>query len=93
MNIFYLFVSPDPVSLVRDHRVKQGLIQAGISVSTFNADLLYEPWEINDDRGLPYTTFSEFWSKCMDMPTQPDSPLLPPKKIAKYPGIISNFFC
>ena len=86
-------VSPDPVSLVRDHKVKQGLIRAGIEVNTFNADLLYEPWEISNDDETPFTTFAEFWSKCMDMPTQPDSPLLPPKKIAKYPGIISNFFC
>ncbi|MCO5584045.1 hypothetical protein L7F22_037967 [Adiantum nelumboides] len=77
----------DPVSLVRDHRVKQGLSQAGIIVNSFNADLLYEPWEVNDDNGQAFTTFSGFWAKCMDMPAEPEAPILPPKRISKFPGL------
>nr|BAA32808.1 blue-light photoreceptor [Adiantum capillus-veneris]BAA32811.1 blue-light photoreceptor [Adiantum capillus-veneris] len=76
----------DPVSLVRDHRVKQGLSQAGIIVNSFNADLLYEPWEVNDDNGQAFTTFSGFWAKCMDMPAEPEAQILPPKRILKFPG-------
>lgn len=76
----------DPVSLVRDHRVKQGLAQSGIIVNSFNADLLYEPWEVNDDNGQAFTTFSGFWAKCMDMPAEPEAPILPPKRIIKFPG-------
>lgn len=76
----------DPVSLVRDHRVKQGLSQAGIIVNSFNADLLYEPWEINNDQGLAFTTFAGFWTKCMDMPVEPKAPVLPPKRILRFSG-------
>ncbi|MCO5555252.1 hypothetical protein L7F22_008796 [Adiantum nelumboides] len=80
----------DPVSLVRDHKVKQELLQAGVSVTTFNADLLYEPWEINDEQGRPFTTFAGFWSQCMDMIVEPEAPLLPPKRITKWPGNIGS---
>eukprot|EP00250_Pteridium_aquilinum_P011392 c20034_g1_i1 orf=318-2354(+) len=76
----------DPVSLVRDHRVKQGLSQAGIIVNSFNADLLYEPWEVNDDQGQAFTTFTDFWAKCMDMPVEPEAPILPPKRISRFSG-------
>lgn len=48
---------------------------------SFNADLLYEPWEVNDEEGRPFTTFSAFWEKCLSMPYDPEAPLLPPKRI------------
>ncbi|GFZ10056.1 cryptochrome 1 [Actinidia rufa] len=71
----------DPVSLVRDHKAKEVLTAQGIVVHSFNADLLYEPWEVNDDHGHPFTTFAAFWERCLSMPYDPDSPLLPPKRI------------
>jgi len=71
----------DPLSLVRDHRAKEALTAQGIGVHSFNADLLYEPWEVNDDHGHPFTTFTAFWEKCLTMPYDPESPLLPPMKI------------
>lgn len=71
----------DPISLVRDHRTKQVLTAQGIAVHSFNADLLYEPWDVNDAQDHPFTTFSAFWEKCLSMPYDPDSPLLPPKRI------------
>eukprot|EP00250_Pteridium_aquilinum_P004488 c14690_g1_i1 orf=164-2125(+) len=80
----------DPVSLVRDHKVKQELLQAGVSLTTFNADLLYEPWEVNDEQGRPFTTFAGFWSRCMSMPIEPEAPLLPPKRITKWPGSVAS---
>nr|GLL39617.1 cryptochrome-1-like [Ipomoea trifida] len=71
----------DPLSLVRDHRVKEILTAQGVSVRSFNSDLLYEPWEVLDDEGHPFTTFKEFWDKCLNMPYDPEAPLLPPKRI------------
>ncbi|KAK9757605.1 hypothetical protein RND81_01G173500 [Saponaria officinalis] len=71
----------DPLSLVRDHRVKDVLTAQGIAVRSFNADLLYEPWEVVDDQGQPFTTFTSFWDKCLNMPFDPEAPLLPPKRI------------
>ncbi|KAH7301102.1 hypothetical protein KP509_23G012400 [Ceratopteris richardii] len=84
-QIFYNHLY-DPISLVRDHQVKQCLSRAGIIVNSFNADLLYEPWEVNDEKGQPFTTFREFWVKCMDMPAEPGAPTLPPKRILKFSG-------
>lgn len=80
----------DPISLVRDHRVKEGLLQAGVDVRTFNADLLYEPWEVSDPSGKPFTTFDAFWERCLTMQLEPEAPLLPPKRLLGYTGTIPN---
>lgn len=77
---YFLTVS-DPLSLVRDHRLKELLSTRGINVSSFNADLLYDPWEVNDENGQPFSTFAPFWNKCLSMPYDPAAPLLPPKGI------------
>ncbi|XP_043718923.1 cryptochrome-1-like [Telopea speciosissima] len=79
-NLFFNHLY-DPLSLVRDHRAKELLTSQGIVVRSFNADLLYEPWEINDAQGHPFTTFSAFWNRCLSMPYDPAAPMLPPKRI------------
>ncbi|KAI9106871.1 hypothetical protein K1719_022399 [Acacia pycnantha] len=71
----------DPLSLIRDHRAKEVLTAQGIAVRSFNADLLYEPWDVNDTHGQPFTTFYAFWERCLSMPYDPEAPLLPPKRI------------
>ncbi|CAI9301861.1 unnamed protein product [Lactuca saligna] len=71
----------DPLSLVRDHRAKEILSENGVLVRSFNADLLYEPWEVLDDEGRPFTTFAAFWERCLSMPYDPEPPQLPPKRI------------
>ncbi|XP_051124249.1 cryptochrome-1 isoform X2 [Andrographis paniculata] len=71
----------DPISLVRDHRVKEVLTARGVVVKSFNADLLYEPWEVHDQEGQPFTTFDGFWKQCLSMPYDPEAPQLPPKRI------------
>lgn len=78
---FPFIVAADPLSLVRDHRAKEALTAQGIAVRSFNADLLYEPWKVHDDEGHPFTTFAAFWDRCLSMPYDPESPLLPPKRI------------
>ncbi|KAJ4765264.1 Cryptochrome-1 [Rhynchospora pubera] len=79
-NVFFNHLY-DPLSLVRDHRLKELLTARGINVSSFNADLLYEPWEVNDENGQPFSTFAPFWNNCLSMPYDPAAPLLPPKSI------------
>lgn len=39
----------DSISMLRDQQVKDDLRSRGVLVSTFNADLLYEPWEVLDE--------------------------------------------
>ncbi|WOK94339.1 cryptochrome 1 [Canna indica] len=86
-NLFFNHLY-DPLSLVRDHQLKELLTAQGVIVRSFNADLLYEPWEVNDENGHPFTTFASFWNKCLSMPYDPATPLLPPKRIV--PGDISR---
>ncbi|XP_062109326.1 cryptochrome-1 isoform X2 [Humulus lupulus] len=70
----------DPVSLVRDHNIKEKLVELGISVQSYNGDLLFEPWEVYDESGNAFTTFEAYWEKCLQMPLEPVS-ILPPWKL------------
>lgn len=40
----------DSISMVRDQQAKDDLRSNGVLVSSFNADLLYEPWEVLDEQ-------------------------------------------
>ena len=80
-----IFVLPDPVSLVRDHNIKEKLVELGISVQSYNGDLLYEPWEIYDERGYAFTTFEAYWDKCLHMQMEPVSHL-PPWRLVPAAG-------
>ena len=75
---------------MRDHKAKEVLTAQGITVRSFNSDLLYEPWDVNDAHGQPFTTFSAFWERCLSMPYDPQAPLLPPKRI--IPGLLLFIF-
>ncbi|XP_039007187.1 cryptochrome-2-like isoform X2 [Hibiscus syriacus] len=79
----------DPVSLVRDHNVKEKLAEVGISVQSYNADLLYEPWEIYDETGRAFTTFDVYWDKCLNMQMEP-IPLLPPWRLLPVAGTVGR---
>lgn len=77
----------DPVSLVRDHSIKEKLVELGISVQSYNGDLLYEPWEIYDERGYAFTTFEAYWDKCLHMQMEPVSHL-PPWRLVPAAGTV-----
>lgn len=73
------------MSLVRDHSIKEKLVELGISVQSYNGDLLYEPWEIYDEKGHAFTTFDAYWNKCSQMQMEPVS-LLPPWRLVQAAG-------
>ncbi|KAJ6431297.1 hypothetical protein OIU84_018730 [Salix udensis] len=77
----------DPISLVRDHNIKEELVELGISVQSYNGDLLYEPWEIYDERGHAFTTFEAYWDKCLHMQMEPVSHL-PPWRLVPAAGTV-----
>ena len=91
-HLLSIYCFLDPLSLVRDHRVKEVLTAQGIAVRSFNADLLYEPWDVNDAEGRPFTTFAAFWDRCLSMPFDPEAPLLPPKRIISGLSSFKLFF-
>ncbi|KAF7151238.1 hypothetical protein RHSIM_Rhsim02G0037100 [Rhododendron simsii] len=84
-----LIKAQNPVSLVRDHNIKQTLVELGISVQSYNGDLLYEPWEIYDDEGNAFTTFDPYWNKCLEMQLEPVSHL-PPWQLVPAAGAVQN---
>lgn len=47
-------------------------------MQTFNASLLFEPWEIENKSGKPYQVFTPFWKMCMSKGVPGE--LLPPPK-------------
>ncbi|KAL3329078.1 hypothetical protein AABB24_036267 [Solanum stoloniferum] len=77
----------DPVSLVRDHNVKQKLGELGISVQSYNGDLLNEPWEVYDDDGKVFTTFDAYWEKSLSIQNEPGSHL-PPWRLTQAAGSV-----
>ncbi|KAK7393683.1 hypothetical protein VNO78_22246 [Psophocarpus tetragonolobus] len=80
----------DPVSLVRDHNIKEKLVELGVHVQSYNGDLLFDPWNIYDETGHAFTTFVPFWNKCLHMQMKGFSPIpscqliLAEGKVAKY---------
>lgn len=79
----------DPVSLLRDHNVKEKLVELGISVESYNGDLLYEPWDVYDESGHAFTTFEAYWNKCWNSQMEPVS-LSPPWKLVPAAGTVKN---
>lgn len=69
--------SADPISLVRDHDIKEKLAELGIEMQGYNGDLLFEPWEVCDDSGETFTTFNAYWDRCLNLQKDPVSHLPP----------------
>ncbi|GLK80829.1 cryptochrome/photolyase family protein [Methylopila turkensis] len=62
-----------------DADIKSGLRDEGVDVESFNARLLYEPWEIEAKSGGPLKVYSPFWRACRAK-GEPAEPLPKPSK-------------
>lgn len=51
----------EPAAIARDKAVKEALRADGLSAESFNAALLFEPWELKTGGGEPYRVFTPFW--------------------------------
>jgi len=51
----------EPSGIARDKTIKATLHEQGLIVESFNAGLLYEPWEITRGKGEPYKVFTPYW--------------------------------
>jgi deoxyribodipyrimidine photo-lyase len=63
----------EPAVVTRDTRVKQVLRSEGLTVQSFNAALLVEPWEVSTKQGRPFRVFTPFWKHLLaaGVPHQP----------------------
>ncbi|MGA7296606.1 MAG: deoxyribodipyrimidine photo-lyase [Rhodanobacteraceae bacterium] len=51
----------EPAVRERDAAIKQALTEGGLDPHSFNAALLFEPWEISTQQDTPYKVFTPFW--------------------------------
>lgn len=74
----------EPRAVARDRCVKARSEGLGVEVRSFNASLLFEPWDIATTGGSPYRVFTPFWRRCLDRefgaPGGPPPRLAPPRR-------------
>lgn len=70
----------EPEAIARDKALKAALIGMGLTVSTFNASLLFEPWTVKTRAGAWFKVFTPFWKACLGRPA-PDRPLAAPDRL------------
>jgi deoxyribodipyrimidine photo-lyase len=73
----------EPFAVARDTQLKKTLTQAGIEAETFNASLLFEPWEIATKEGKPFRVFTAFWN-ALRQKSEPGKPLEAPARLIFY---------
>lgn len=71
----------EPWRIMRDARIKEKLRQDGIEVESFNASLLWEPWEVLKSDGTPYKVFTPFYRRGCLAAQSPRPPIKKPAKI------------
>jgi len=54
-------------SVKRDTLIKETLTSDGISVQTFNGNLLFDPLKITNKTNAPYRVFTPFWKNCLTL--------------------------
>ena len=64
-----------------DAALKSSLRDSGLTVESFAASLLFEPWTVQTGSGTPYSVFTPFWRACGSMPP-PRAPLPEPRDIS-----------
>ena len=65
----------EPWATARDAALKSALGRDGIEVRSFNAGLLFEPWEVRTQAGDPFKVFTPFQRACLAAsPPPPPAP-------------------
>jgi deoxyribodipyrimidine photo-lyase len=72
-----------------DQRLKEGLRQQGLTVQSFNGNLLFEPWTVTTGEGKPFRVFTPFWRACLASES-PRTPLPEPSTLSLVPGVPSD---
>jgi deoxyribodipyrimidine photo-lyase len=58
----------EPAIIARDKKLKAALLAEGITVTSFNAALLFEPHTVRNKAGGPFQVFTPFWRHCLALP-------------------------
>lgn len=71
----------EPWQIKRDSQLKKKLLELGVEVQSFNASLLWEPWQILKKDGTPYKVFTPYYRRGCLSQTSPRVPLSLPVKL------------
>jgi deoxyribodipyrimidine photo-lyase len=71
----------DQGSRDRETLLKKACREQGITVESFKANLLYEPWEVTTQSGQPFKVFTPFWRACSRRPPS-RRPLASPQRLS-----------
>ncbi len=71
----------EPWRIACDKNIKEDLAANGIEAKSFNANLLWEPWEVLKDDGTPYKVFTPYYRRGCLGKAEPAAPKPAPKDI------------
>lgn len=61
----------EPHAVARDTEIKAALSDVGLSVRSFKANVLHEPWELETGSGGPFKVYTPFWKAARQRPVEP----------------------
>lgn len=64
----------DAETISRDTAIKDRLKSDGLAVRSFNAGLLFEPWDLRTGGGGPFKVYSPFWRAALAKDVEPPRP-------------------
>lgn len=74
----------EPSAIARDTAIKSALQAQRVEAKSFNASLLFEPWQIKTQSDQPYKVFTPFWKKgCLSKTHLIPTVSPPPSRIPK----------
>jgi len=79
----------DKPAIDRDSGIKQALKDHGLTVESFNASLLIEPWEIATKGGTPFRVFTPFW-KALQSTVAPRRPIPAQDEMMPFSGVVGS---
>jgi deoxyribodipyrimidine photo-lyase len=68
-----------------DATLKSSLRDQGLTVESFRANLLFEPWTITTQEGNPFRVFTPFWKACLEQGVARE-PLDAPSALSSAPA-------
>ncbi|CAN5453039.1 deoxyribodipyrimidine photo-lyase [soil metagenome] len=71
-----------------DARLKSSMREAGVTVESFAANLLVEPWTVTTAGGKPYRVFTPFWRAAQERPIR--EPVAAPLEIPGFEGTLAG---
>lgn len=77
----------EPAIMTRDQEIRTALRARGVIADSFNAQLLFEPSNVQTKSSTPFRVFTPFYRACLALP-EPEAPKPAPKSIrtpARWP--------